>query len=147
MAVARGTQFEQLALNLLSKQKFQLRRVGGRSDGGIDLRGTIDLHQEWNVFVQCKCESTKPGPKYIRELEGVIGMEVNAFGILATLQPWTLETRQRFLHSTHSMMGLVIAQERIQSMWLNYSLQRRIPGLSCSRNTLFYYGVSLCSDS
>jgi predicted helicase len=147
MAVARGTQFEQLTLNLLSQQKFKLRRVGGRSDGGIDLRGSIDLRNEWNVFVQCKCESSKAGPRYIRELEGVLSTEMNAFGVLATANAWTTESRQRFLYSKYSMMGIVIAEDRIQNMWLNYSLQRQIPGLSCSRYALYYHGISQRCDS
>jgi len=58
---------------------MSLRSVGGRSDGGIDLQGWWWLpiahnqqRQRIRVFAQCKAEKKKIGPKYIRELEGVL---------------------------------------------------------------------------
>ncbi|KAG5644361.1 hypothetical protein DXG03_008658 [Asterophora parasitica] len=60
-----------------------LRRVGGRSDGGIDLLGwwwlpplnapdTNASRRRLRVLAQCKAEKKKMSPKYVREMEGVL---------------------------------------------------------------------------
>ncbi|KAJ3485471.1 hypothetical protein NLI96_g4940 [Meripilus lineatus] len=62
-----------------------LHRIGGRSDGGVDLQGwwwlpTSEeaLHQDHThrrrirVLAQCKAEKKKISPKYVREMEGVL---------------------------------------------------------------------------
>ena len=87
--VARGTAFEERSLRLLREHlSMSLARVGGKSDGGIDLAGwwwlphahahtstpTPDPAQprrRLRVLAQCKAESKKMGPAYLRELEGV----------------------------------------------------------------------------
>lgn len=62
---------------------MSLRRVGGKGDGGIDMEGWwwiphvengLSVHQRRRIRVvaQCKAEKKKVGPKYIRELEGVL---------------------------------------------------------------------------
>lgn len=62
---------------------MSLRRVGGKDDGGIDLLGWWWLpstshggverrRRRFRVICQCKAEKKKAGPKYIRELEGVL---------------------------------------------------------------------------
>jgi Protein of unknown function (DUF2034) len=89
-AVHRGCAFEQRALDLLHHNlSMSLSRVGGRSDGGIDLLGwwwlppgiksgsasTSESQSDRNrvrVLGQCKAEKKKIGPKYIREMEGVL---------------------------------------------------------------------------
>ncbi|KAL1746022.1 hypothetical protein HDZ31DRAFT_62585 [Schizophyllum fasciatum] len=85
-SVAKGTAFEQRSLsvarNLLS---MSLRRVGGKSDGGIDLTGWWWLplasdephpnphtRRRIRVLAQCKAEKKKIGPNYVREMEGVL---------------------------------------------------------------------------
>lgn len=83
--VHRGAAFEKRALRLLQANlSMSLNRVGGKSDGGIDLRGWWWLpftqnafndpthRQRVRVFAQCKAEKKKIGPKYIREMEGVL---------------------------------------------------------------------------
>ena len=66
---------------------MNLTRVGGKGDGGIDLRGfwklpglrhldqaardTDDLVR-LRVLAQCKAEQLKVGPKTVREMEGVV---------------------------------------------------------------------------
>ncbi|KIK94208.1 hypothetical protein PAXRUDRAFT_467830 [Paxillus rubicundulus Ve08.2h10] len=98
--VHRGTAFEQRSLGVLQDTfSMSLRRVGGKSDGGIDLVGWwwlpfsnpplgFDnkthmssssalpdpdglLRRRLRVLAQCKAEKKKFGPNYVREMEGV----------------------------------------------------------------------------
>ena len=92
--VHRGIAFEQRSLHLLQVHlSMALRRVGGRSDGGIDLVGWWWLpfatnphsahhpgalsdsdglpRRRLRVLAQCKAEKKKFSPKYVREMEGV----------------------------------------------------------------------------
>lgn len=69
-----GTAYELHCLHLLGRQlRMDLTRVGGRGDGGVDLRGWWNLPSERRLRVlgQCKAEKTKVGPRLIREMEGV----------------------------------------------------------------------------
>lgn len=67
---------------------MSLTRVGGRGDGGVDLRGWWNLpqttpsppigdatHKRIRVLAQCKAEKIRPGPRLIREMEGVARRE------------------------------------------------------------------------
>lgn len=94
-AVHRGVAFEKRSLNILQSQlSMSLQKVGGKSDGGIDLQGWWWLpfskrrksasapftwtgedgvsRRRLRVFGQCKAEKKKMGPNYVRELEGVL---------------------------------------------------------------------------
>lgn len=64
---------------------MSLQRVGGKEDGGIDLQGWWWLppssvssaksstpRRRLRIIAQCKAEKKKIGPKYVRELEGVM---------------------------------------------------------------------------
>ncbi|KAK7046709.1 hypothetical protein R3P38DRAFT_2506932 [Favolaschia claudopus] len=83
----QGTLFEERSMKILQDHlSMSLRRVGGKSDGGIDLMGwwwlpnsdkssvsKDELHRRrLRVLAQCKAEKRKPGPKYVREMEGVL---------------------------------------------------------------------------
>ncbi|KII91179.1 hypothetical protein PLICRDRAFT_173071 [Plicaturopsis crispa FD-325 SS-3] len=84
----RGVAFEQKCLQLLQQRmSMSLRRVGGKSDGGIDLqgwwwlppldrpsgeRGADTGRRRLRVLAQCKAEKKKKGPNYVREMEGVL---------------------------------------------------------------------------
>ena len=86
--VHQGTAFEERSLALLHKSmSMSLKRVGGKEDGGIDLLGWWWLPATNNsslnhdiatnrrrirVIGQCKAEKKKLGPKFVRELEGVL---------------------------------------------------------------------------
>ncbi|KAG5339836.1 hypothetical protein J132_10912 [Termitomyces sp. J132] len=82
--VYRGTAFERRAQNILQNHlSMSLRRVGGKSDGGVDLlgwwwlppSGAFDINmprRRLRVLAQCKAEKKKIGPKFIREMEGVL---------------------------------------------------------------------------
>ncbi|KAI0790839.1 hypothetical protein C8Q75DRAFT_792855 [Abortiporus biennis] len=93
-AVHRGTAFEERSLRILHDNlSMSLRRVGGKSDGGIDLQGwwwvPTNSHSQQShhtihgvssspprkrirVLAQCKDEKKKMAPKYVREMEGVL---------------------------------------------------------------------------
>ncbi|KAI8615259.1 hypothetical protein BC830DRAFT_312397 [Chytriomyces sp. MP71] len=95
---ALGTSFERLSLATLESLGFShLTRVGGRGDGGIDLRGTLLLAPTTsaiNTLVQCKHEQTKLGPRVLRELDGVLA-------------------RQSFVSSGHSRpLGVLCAAQQ-----------------------------------
>nr|GAT42785.1 predicted protein [Mycena chlorophos] len=90
--VHRGTAFEERALRVLQNTlSMTLKRVGGKSDGGVDLMGwwwlpssdfdpsaattgTEHFSQRRRIRVlgQCKAEKKKASPNYVRELEGVL---------------------------------------------------------------------------
>ncbi|KAG6853071.1 hypothetical protein C0991_007063 [Blastosporella zonata] len=74
---------EELAKELWDTTESVLTSVGGKSDGGIDLLGWWWLPQldashinaprrRLRVLAQCKAEKKKIGPKFVRELEGVL---------------------------------------------------------------------------
>jgi hypothetical protein len=71
--VYTGTHYEYTAQSSLERLGITLKRVGGRSDYGIDLLGTWNLPsipKPMKVLVQCKARAAKPTPSEIRELEG-----------------------------------------------------------------------------
>jgi hypothetical protein len=93
--VHRGNAFEERGLKILQDHlSMSLRRVGGKSDGGVDLQGWWWLPPTFNsaasaplqghlgdelqerrrlrVFAQCKAEKKKFSPNYVREMEGVL---------------------------------------------------------------------------
>jgi len=85
-----GAAFERRAMRLLQTNlSMSLSQVGGKSDGGIDLQGWWWLPFHPNAFAdpthrrrvrvlaQCKAEKKKIGPKYIREMEGVLHRHFN----------------------------------------------------------------------
>ncbi|KAJ6447518.1 hypothetical protein C8R45DRAFT_828530 [Mycena sanguinolenta] len=86
----RGTFFEERSMKVLQDHlSMSLRRVGGKSDGGIDLMGWWWLpppesvsgdpsnepglnRRRLRVLAQCKAEKKKASPRYVREMEGVL---------------------------------------------------------------------------
>lgn len=84
-AVHRGVHFENRSMTLLEEHlSMSLKRVGGKGDGGIDMLGWWWIPQlshdaslthnrrRIRIIAQCKAEKKKIGPKYVRELEGVL---------------------------------------------------------------------------
>ncbi|KAK8042627.1 hypothetical protein PG994_013110 [Apiospora phragmitis] len=70
-----GTHYEYQVASTLKRLGFDLKRVGGRGDFGIDLIGAWVVPSSPNplrVIIQCKAAGTKTmlGPRLIRELEG-----------------------------------------------------------------------------
>ncbi|KAI0206353.1 hypothetical protein F4808DRAFT_455115 [Astrocystis sublimbata] len=108
-----GTHYEYHVASTLGILGFDLRRIGGHSDKGIDLLGTWGLPSTpkdlpLRVLLQCKAFSTpksRISPQYIRELEGAYlgapagwrGSGVIAF--LVTQRPATKGVREALAHS------------------------------------------------
>ena len=68
-----GTVYEYTVQSSLAHLGISLKRVGGRSDFGIDLLGTWSIPSAASplkVLVQCRARGTKSKPSEIRELEG-----------------------------------------------------------------------------
>ncbi len=110
--VLKGFNYEQRSVSILRDHlSMSLRRVGGKGDGGIDLRGWWWLPSHslahmpsqdvptvpeepskrtpLRVLGQCKAEGKKIGPRYIREFEGVVlrhsaNLAANKSGALLT---------------------------------------------------------------
>lgn len=127
--VARGTAFEQRSLQLLQDCfSMSLRRVGGKSDGGVDLLGWWWLplsesqsspstpstsstlsRRRIRVLAQCKAEKKKFSPNYVREMEGVWHMhaqprtpvsELGTVALLLSESTFTTATLTRALGSS-----------------------------------------------
>ena len=70
-----GTRYEYTVHTAFQRLGFALKRVGGRSDYGVDLLGTWSLPSAplpLKVLIQCKSYAGKGGgmPAHVRELEG-----------------------------------------------------------------------------
>jgi hypothetical protein len=109
-----GTHYEYSVASALRPLGFDLRRIGGQSDKGIDLLGTWSVpsapdHLPMRVLLQCKAYSTtktgRIGPQYIRELEGAyLGAPSGwrgsgVLGLLITQRPATKGVREALAHS------------------------------------------------
>eukprot|EP01134_Creolimax_fragrantissima_P007683 CFRG7683T1 len=90
--VHSGTRYEEHTAQVLSEYLFDLVRVGGASDRGVDLAGTWKISQmpfhglsdglkngalDNPVVVQCKNHARKLGPVHIRELDGTLTKRSN----------------------------------------------------------------------
>jgi len=140
--VHRGTAFEKRAMRLLETNlPMLLNRVGGKSDGGIDLQGwwwlpfaltassTPTHRQRVRVFAQCKAEKKKVGPKYIREMEGVLHRHLTTPDPMVALfiseSPFTKEALLRTQSSPIPFFLLHLPSEHeddIGSMIWNHAL-------------------------
>ncbi|OKL57591.1 hypothetical protein UA08_07272 [Talaromyces atroroseus] len=69
-----GTRYEYTVQSSLRRFAFDLTRIGGRDDAGIDLVGTWHIpgreYAPIRIVAQCKALRTKLGPNLVRELEG-----------------------------------------------------------------------------
>ncbi|KZT22749.1 hypothetical protein NEOLEDRAFT_1045294, partial [Neolentinus lepideus HHB14362 ss-1] len=89
---------------------MSLQRVGGRSDGGVDLQGWWwlpsavggDDRRRVRVLGQCKAEKKKMGPNYVREMEGVMYRHLSespAVAAVALLVSQSMFTRATLLRA------------------------------------------------
>ncbi len=98
-----GTHYEYTVASRLQRYGFSLRRIGGASDGGIDLLGTWAVPsapEPLRVLLQCKALAQKIGPRLIRELEGAFvsaplgWREPRVVGLLVAEKPATKGVRE-----------------------------------------------------
>ncbi|KAI0542970.1 hypothetical protein GGR58DRAFT_450174 [Xylaria digitata] len=109
-----GTHYEYSIASALRPLGFDLRRIGGQSDKGIDLLGTWSVpstpkHLPLRVLLQCKAYSTaktaRIGPQFIRELEGAyLGAPSGwrgsgVVGLLVAQRPATKGVREALANS------------------------------------------------
>lgn len=103
-ALVTGAAFESLAVDVLARLGFALRRRGGPGDAGVDLIGRLEVprtQEALQVIAQCKGEARNLGPAYVREFEGVLSLrsrtpaaaaaasESPLLGLLVSSSPFT----------------------------------------------------------
>ena len=147
-----GTVYEYVVAASLRRLGLDLRRVGGRSDCGIDLLGTWALPSAAHsasssptpplrILLQCKAagaRSSRVGPHYIRELEGAFAGAPagwrgtsGVLGLLAAQKPATKGIRDA-LGRSRWPMGYVscAADGRLeQLLWNRRAEEEGLEGL------------------
>ncbi|OJD11522.1 hypothetical protein AJ78_07721 [Emergomyces pasteurianus Ep9510] len=127
-----GTHYEYTILQTLRRFAFDLTRIGGRLDSGIDLVGSWHLpdtdSQPLRVIVQCKALKNKVGPNVVRELEGTFaGAPVGwrGQGILGML-----------VSSRESTKGLrtALLKSRYPLIWIFAELDGRVRQILWNKN-------------
>ena len=120
-----GTAYENLCAFTLPVLGFHsLVRTGGRSDRGIDLLGywlppslTLEQSQQTKgipVVIQCKSHNRKPGPEWIREIEGAVAGAPEAWqgpdtmGVLCAKREVTAGVRQAIKRSYRGVIWVMI---------------------------------------
>jgi hypothetical protein len=100
---------------------MSLRRVGGKSDGGIDLLGWWWLptngssavnapRRRLRVLAQCKAEKKKTSPKYVREMEGVLHRYMSLEKRPVIPAEVTLPTDPAFQAAQYPLVALLISE-------------------------------------
>jgi hypothetical protein len=124
-----GTHYEYTVKLALERFGMSLKRIGGRSDAGIDLLGTWPLPsalQPLKVLIQCKALAKKIDPAQARELEGAfVGAPVGwrgagVLGLLVSQKSATKGVRET-LGRSRWPMGYVLcsADGKISQMLWN----------------------------
>lgn len=115
-----GTHYEYTVGSSLERFGISLKRIGGRSDYGIDLLGTWETpssSEPLKVLVQCKALARKAGPNLIRELEGTfVGAPLGWRGegviaLLVTQKPATKGVRESLGRSRWPMGFIMCSGE------------------------------------
>ncbi|PSS25724.1 hypothetical protein M430DRAFT_96406 [Amorphotheca resinae ATCC 22711] len=139
-----GTHYEYTARSSLERLGMSLKRIGGRSDYGIDLLGTWSLPsvpRPLKVLVQCKALGGKGGsggPSQIRELEGAfVGApqgwrDPGVLGLLVSTKSATKAVREA-LGRSRWPMGCVLCRadgKIMQFLWNRRAAQEGLEGIS-----------------
>lgn len=137
-----GTHYEYKVASTLKNFGFELKRVGGRGDFGIDLIGTWVVpssKRPVRVIMQCKVAATKTmiGPRLIRELEGAfVGApsgwrSEGVVGLLVAQKPATKGVRDS-LGRSRWPMGFIscLPDGKVQQMlWNRQAEDQGLAGL------------------
>lgn len=126
-----GTHYEYTVASVLKGYGFDMKRVGGRNDFGIDLLGTWSVPSSTatlRIILQCKVSATKTeiGPRLVRELEGAfVGAPPGwrgpgVIGMLVAQKPATKGIRDSLSRSRWPM-GFIscLPDGRLQQMLWN----------------------------
>lgn len=135
-----GTHYEYTVQNALERLGISLKRIGGKSDYGIDLLGTWSVPsalQPLKVLVQCKAFARKIEPSQARELEGAfvgapIGWrEAGVLGLLVSQKSATKGVREA-LGRSRWPMGYVLCGDDgkiLQMLWNRKAQQEGLEGI------------------
>lgn len=131
--VYRGTLFELQTLECLeSTTGMNLQHVGGKSDGGIDLRG--HWFNNIQVIIQCKNLKTGCTPDHLRQLIGstvISSSKKKTIGILATIshRHFTRDVLSHF-NTSPIALGLATVQDTsLKSLMFNKKAQSILKGV------------------
>lgn len=139
-----GTHYEYTVQSALERLGLSLKRIGGRSDYGIDLLGTWTLPSSarpLKTIVQCKAFSGKGGtggPVNIRELEGAfVGApqgwrEPGVLGLHVSPKAATKAVREA-LGRSRWPMGYVLCSSDgkiMQMLWNRRAAQEGLEGIN-----------------
>ncbi|KAL4780379.1 hypothetical protein BJX76DRAFT_48789 [Aspergillus varians] len=124
----QGTIYEYTVQSHLRASAFNLHRVGGRSDLGVDLQGTWHvgpnpvLDSPVRVVVQCKALKTKIGPNVVRELEGVTARHFTpsgGAGVLVSPREATKGVRGALGRSGMPLVWMMVGRDGrlMQALW------------------------------
>lgn len=116
-----GTRYEYTVQSTLRRFGFDLERIGGRDDAGIDLVGTWHLPGRElapiRIIIQCKALRTKLGPNLVRELEGAfrhspLGWRTSEkVAILVSPREATKGVRDTLTRSTHPLFWIMMESD------------------------------------
>lgn len=141
-----GTRYEYIVLDSLCRYYgFDLTRVGGVLDDGIDLIGTWNatppLPRSFRVLVQCKALRSKAGPNHIRELEGsFLGSPAGwqgdgVLGIFASTREATRGVRDALAKSRYPLIWFLVGIEDgdvKQALWNQKARDIGLQGLAAA---------------
>jgi Protein of unknown function (DUF2034) len=135
-----GTHYEYTVQAALERLGMSLKRIGGKSDYGIDLLGTWQLPsapQPLKVLIQCKAFTRKIEPSQARELEGAfVGAPsgwrgVGVLGLLVSQKSATKGVREA-LGRSRWPMGYVLCGadgKILQMLWNRRAEQEGLDGI------------------
>ena len=135
-----GTHYEYIVQATLDRFGMSLKRIGGKSDHGIDLLGTWPVPsapQPLKVIIQCKALTRKVEPSQVRELEGAfVGAPLGwrgtgVLGLLASQNAATKGVRDA-LGRSRWPMGYVLCGadgKILQMLWNRRAEQEGLEGI------------------
>ncbi|KAL3418363.1 hypothetical protein PVAG01_10079 [Phlyctema vagabunda] len=135
-----GTHYEYIVQSSLRQLGMSLKRIGGKSDCGIDLLGTWNIPsapQPLKVLVQCKALARKIDPAQARELEGAFGgappgwRGSGVLGLLVTQKSATKGVREALGRSRCPMAYVLCGSDGkiLQMLWNRRAEQEGLEGV------------------
>ncbi len=136
-----GTHYEYTVQSSLERLGMSLKRIGGKSDYGIDLLGTWSLpsaSEPLKVLIQCKAFARKIEPSQARELEGAfVGAPTGwrgsgVLGLLVSQRSATKGVREAMGRSRWPMGYVLCTPEGkiLQMLWNRRAEQEGLEGVA-----------------
>ncbi|PTU19591.1 hypothetical protein P175DRAFT_0418855, partial [Aspergillus ochraceoroseus IBT 24754] len=135
----QGTHYEYTVQKHLRRAGFNLYRIGGRDDAGIDLTGTWHAagpvtSPAVRAVVQCKALKTKIGPSVVREVEGVAAAAAAAaaaqgrvVGVVVSPREATKGVRGALGRSTVPLVWMMMERDgRLRQVLWNARVQEEL---------------------